>query len=158
VRLTLEAQMRANARAWISEAEFPATVVLEEPPATGDQCYLSCSPAAVNWADLIMDRWDFMDGSPDHRPYGVPAAVHGWRERGKAGNLQYRWAAHLIEHHHPTDGRACFSLDFDSHSPNQGLIYAIGHVFGDYLYQKLFKKKTSPFTVAKARGWTTEAI
>ena len=152
MKLTPEARMRANASAWLAEAGFPPTPVLDAPPTESDRCFLGCSPAAVAWADLVMDPWNFAISWQDHIVGGA-APIRGWRESITEGKRQYRWAAQLLYYQNPVTEQEFFGLDFDSHSPNQGLIYAIGHIFGDYLYQKLFHKKTNPFQVARARDW-----
>ncbi len=149
MKLTPEAQMRSNARAWLREAGFPPTRVLDDPPARQDHCFLECAPGAVEYARSIMDPWKLGINSPDHQPFGYPSVVEGWRER------RARWAAQ-VNLHRTKEGREVLELDFDASNPNWGLALAIGHALFDWTLQKVRKTKTNPFTVAQRRGWTVE--
>jgi len=151
MKLSPVERMKANARCWLAEADFPPLAILDDPPAQSDRCYLRCTQRAVDWADLMMDRWT-LGSRKGHQPLGYPTVVRGWRERGSADGLRYRWGAQVNLHRDQIGGREFLELDFDRFSPQQGALLALGHAW-EWIYHKLWGARTNPYMVARKRGW-----
>lgn len=167
MKVSPEARMVANAKAWLEEMGFPDLAILDDPEPKSDHCFLAYSKQARDYADLIMIPWRFATNWKDHQPRGYPTCQGGWREFAKAAKfqkpgeteeLQYRWGAQLNYHQDPIRGDEFFELDFDSWNPCTGHGVALLHAFMDWFGQKFRGSKTSPYTVAKRRGWDEENV
>lgn len=144
-----------NVQACLREHKLPSVSVFDKEMALlapqEDKCFSPSYLGMREAFDRLFDEWDLLIDSPDHRPLGKKTAVRGWRERGA------RWRMQVILHFDDVSEISFFEFDFDANNPNWGLGPALFHIAADWLLQKLRKRKTNPFTVAKKRGWLAPA-
>lgn len=148
MKLSPVVQMCHNAQCWLADTGFAPLDILESPAPQSDRCYLSSTWDAVANAETLMDEWDLGIKAKAHQPLSYPSAIDGWRE-------QKAWWGCQIIRHRRRDNTEFLELDFDGCNPGYGLFPIIGHGI-ECLVNSVWKTKTDPARVAKARGWDAE--
>lgn len=150
--LTLASRCQHNVESWLREIGFPPELapILQSPPSLSpqpDQCFLPWSQPLESAIASHCVRWDKAIRWQDHQPLSYPTARRGYRE------CRARWAAQPIVHNDALTHLDFIGVDFDANNPAWGLGPALLHGLLDWTLQKIRKRRTDPFTVARKRGW-----
>lgn len=155
MKLSPEARCKANFETWFAIKGGPQPKFLTEarrleigiqsPVIAPDRAMFEATPEILACLRAnSRGKWEL--GAHKHQPCGCLTDIDGGREY-----RQIRYALQWILHEYR--GHWFIEADFDGFNPGEGAGPAALHLFAEVIPNAILHTKTSPFKVAKYRGW-----